>query len=134
MISSLMGIMVTAAALRARRFSTSSRICNLPVRNIRVLGDWCRIRFSESSSLVRYSGTHSSNASMHMKVGRLDEISCNISTISPSPSFRPPTTFPWSRKAWTIFSGMLSSSQTTCFRRELRMLVGDCSLWAAKSK
>ena len=134
MISSLVGVIDTATTLRARCFSTSSRTCNLPARNIRVLGDLCRICCNDSSSFPRYSATHSSSASKHMKVGREDTISCNIPKISPSSSLRPPVVFFWSRKASTIFAGMFSSPRTSCFRRELRIVVGDCSFWAAKSK
>jgi len=104
------------SSLPARCFSTSSRIYNLPARNIRVLGDLCRICFSESSSFARYSAMHSSSASMHMKVGREDAISCKISTISPSPSLRPPMTFFWARKAWTILTGISASPPATCFK------------------
>ena len=134
MISSLVGVIDTAATLPARCFSTSSRTCNLPARNIRALGDLCRICLSDSSSFARYSVLHSSRASKHMKVGREDAISCKISTTWPSPSLWPPVAFFWSWKASRIFTGIFSSPPTTCFRRELRTVVGDCSFWAAKSK
>ena len=134
MISSLVGVMDTTTTLSARYFSTSSRICNLHARNIRVVGDLRRILLKESSNFARHSVVHSSKASRHMKVGREEEIFCNICTISSSSSFRPPITFSCSRKAWTMSAGISSSPLTTCFRRELRMAVGDSSFWAAKSK
>ena len=56
------------------------------------------------------------------------------STISPSPSFRPPMTFFSSWKTWTIFAGISSSPPTTYFKREPRTLIGDYSFWEAKSK
>ena len=133
-MSALVGVIDTPTTLPARCFSTSSRTWNLPVRNIRVFGDLCRIFCSDSSSFVRYSGTHSSSASMHIKVGREDEVSCNSSTTWPSPSLWPPVVFFRSRKASTIFAGIFSSPLTTCPRRDLRTVVGDCSFWTAKSK
>jgi len=133
-MSALVGVIGTVTALWERCFSTSSRTCNLPVRNIRVFGDLCKICCSDSSSFARYSATHSSSASMHIKVGREDEASCNISTTWPSPSLCPPVVSFRSRKASMIFAGIFSSPPTTCFRRELRTVVGDCSFWTAKSK
>jgi len=72
-------------------------------------------RFSESSTFALHSAMHSPTASIYMKVDREDEVSCSISTISSGPSFRPPMTFLWSRKAWAEFAGISSSPQTTCF-------------------
>ena len=86
MISFLVGVMDLAAAFLARCFSTSARICGLPVRNIRVPGDFWRIWLSESRSFIRCPGEHSSGASMHIKVRREDEISCKNSIISGSAS------------------------------------------------
>ena len=134
MISALVGVIDTATTLPARRCSTSSRTCNLPARNIRVLGDLCRICCSDSSSFPRYSATHSSRASKHMKVDREHAISCNISTTWLSSSLRPPVVFLSFRNASTIFGGIFSRPLTSCFKRALRTVVGDCSFWEAKSK
>lgn len=43
-----------------RRLSISGRIWGIPVTNIRVPGSCCRILFSESRRLARYSVVHSS--------------------------------------------------------------------------
>ena len=134
MISSLAGCNGRSCYTPGKVFLHLSRICNLPARIIRVLGELCRICFSSSSSSAVYSVMHSSSASMHMKVGREDEISCSISTTWPSSSLRPSVVFLWSRKASTTCSGTVSGVTTTSFRRELSSVVGDCSFWAAKSK
>jgi len=127
MMSPLVGVMDLVAALPARCFSTSPWTCGLPVRNIRAPREFLRIWLSESRSLTRCPGGHSSRASMHINVRREDEISCRNSTISESASLWPPMTFFWSRKVWTILSGTSSSPPTTCFSTEPRIVAGDCS-------
>ena len=134
MMSVLVGVIDTATTLPARCFSTSSRTCNLPARNIHVLGDLYWICCSDLSSFPRYSATHSSRASKHMNVGREHAISWNIPTTWRSSSLRPPVVFLSFRKASTIFGGTFSSPRTTCFRRALKTVVGDCSFWVTKSK
>ena len=81
MISFLVGVIDLVAALPPRCFSTSLRICGLPVINSRAPGDFWRIWLSESRSFIRYPGGHSSRVSMHINVDREDERSCKNSTI-----------------------------------------------------
>ena len=93
MISFLVGVMDLVTTLPTRYLLTSPRICGLPVRNIRALGDLWRIWSSESRSFARAAGGYSSRSSMHINVHHEYEISCKNSTISASSSLWPPTTF-----------------------------------------
>ena len=80
---------------------------------------------------------HSPTASIYMKVGREDEVSCSIAIISSRPSFWPPVAFLWSRKGWAEFAGIcrnLFEPTNSLFWREPRTLIGGCSFWAPNSK
>ena len=117
------------AALAARCFSTSPKICCLPVRNIRVPGEFWRIWLSESKSFARWLAGHSSKASMHINV-RWEIISCKNSTISASTSLWRPMTLLLSRKAFTIACGTSLRPPATCFSNEPGISARDCSsLW-----
>ena len=95
-ISSLLVLIGRLVTLPARRLVISGRMCGLPVTNILVAGDSWRILFSESRSLIRCPGTHSSRASMHMNVCFVEEVVCNIFTMFGSRGLRPPIEFFWS--------------------------------------
>ena len=125
-ISSSVSVMGLVAALAARCFSTSPKICCLPVGNIRVPGEFWRIWLSESKSFARWLAGHSSKESMHITVS-WEIISCKNSTISASASLWRPITLLLSRKAFAIACGILLPPPATCFNTEPRISARDCS-------
>jgi len=114
--------------------STSSRTCGLPVINMRAFGDPCRIWPNDSRTTIRCSGTHSSSASTHMNVRLVAAIVWNIFKIPETCRPLPPITFFSFRKSRSITAGISPSLLTICLSREPRILTGDCSFRAAKSK
>ena len=128
------GSINTKAAAPPNFRSTSSRICDLPVTNIRVSSDSRAICPNDSRITIRCSGTHSSRASTHINVRFVVVIVWNIFKIPDTCSPLPPITFLWFRKDRTTVSGIPSNPPTSCRNREPSMFTGDCSLREAKSK
>ena len=134
MISFLLGFTDVALTHPEKCFSISAQICGLPVINTRVCGDFLRICFSESRSLVRWTATHLSRASIHIYRCSEDVMACSIFTISGSCGPGPRLPISSCRKARDISSGNIFIPPMTCFNKEPRILVADCSFRVAKSK
>jgi len=124
----------TKVAAPSNLLPTSLRTCGLPVINMRVLGDPCRICANDSRTTVRFSGTHSSSASTHINVRFVAVMLWNMLKIPETCSPLPPITLFSFRKHWSTTSGTPSSPLTSCRSREPRTFAGDCSFLAAKSK
>jgi len=114
--------------------STSLRTCGLPVMNMRVSGDPCKICPNDSRTTIRFSGTHSSRASMHINVRLVSVSAWNIFRIPETCSPLPPITLFSFSNSWTIAWGIFPCPLTSCLRREPSIFTGDCSFREAKSK
>ena len=134
LISPPVGSIKTKAAAPFNFLSTSSRICGLPVKNIRVSSDPFTIWPSDSRITLRFFDTHSSSASTHINVRFVAVIVSNIFKIPDICSPLPPITFFSFWKHRTTGSGILSNPLTSCRSREPSIRAGDCSLREAKSK